>query len=78
MFPVTDKQVFAKVKETLMMYFKDNTQSHFLNSDGTWTPAKLPEGEPKFNVQEQLYQMYRRINESKESKPKLEFEVRRE
>ncbi len=77
MFPVTDKQVFQKVKETLMMYFEDNTQTHLLQNDGTWIPATTGEGENPLNVQEQLYQSYRRINDSKESKPKLEFEVRR-
>ena len=77
MFPVTDKQVFENVKEVLNMYFNDNTQTHSLKSDGTWEPMSPAKDENPYNVQEEMYQLYRRLNESKESKPKLEFEVRR-
>ena len=77
MFPITDKQIFKTVKDVLMMYFSDNSQSHVLNSDGTWSPCVPKGGEPVLNVQEELYKLYKRQNDAKESKPKLEFEVRR-
>lgn len=77
MFPVTDKQVFKTVKEILMLYFNDNCQSHILNNDGTWIPCTPTENQSRIRAQEELYEMYSRKNATKESKPKLEFVVRR-
>ncbi len=77
MFPVTDTQIFKTVKEVLMLYFADNTQSHVLTEDGTWIPLEPTENEPTVRAQEELYSIYKRRNAAKESKPKLEFVVRR-
>lgn len=77
MFPVTDKQIFKTVKEILMLYFSDNTNSYVLNVDGTWTSLKANDGEENIRAQEELYLMYKKRNTSKASAPKLEFVVRR-
>lgn len=42
MFPVTDAEVFKTVRETLVLYFQDNTHSHTLQKNGNWKP-NVPE-----------------------------------
>ncbi|MBQ2314118.1 MAG: polyphosphate kinase 1 [Treponema sp.] len=77
MFPVSDPAVFRTVKETLLLYFRDNTHSHVLQSDGTWKANSPAEGESPLRVQETLYKKYRKLDEMKKSAPKQEFIIRR-
>ena len=77
MFPVLDRDAFAEVKETLMLYFEDNTHRHKLMKDGSWKPLRPAAGEAAVSVQEELQQKYRRRDETRKSQPKVEFEVRR-
>src|SRR5574344_574192 len=77
MFPVIDKEVFKTVKETLLLYFQDNTHSHVLQSDGSWKANAPAKKELAVRVQEVLYKKYKKRNETRRSAPKLEFVVRR-
>jgi polyphosphate kinase len=77
MFPVIDKNVFATVKETLFLYFQDNTHSHTLQSDGSWKANAPAKKELAVRAQEVLYKKYKKRNETRQSAPKLEFVVRR-
>ncbi|HBG65925.1 MAG TPA: polyphosphate kinase 1 [Treponema sp.] len=77
MFPVTDPAVFKTVKETLLLYFQDNTHSHELQADGTWKAKSPEEGNAALRVQEVLYKKYKKLDEMKKSAPKQEFVIRR-
>lgn len=77
MFPILDKDAFREVKEILDTYFKDNTNSHRLNSDGKWIPVTPAKGEAEFNAQKQLYKRYKYRDEQKTKESALEFIVRR-
>lgn len=77
MFPVLDKDVFKTVKESLLLYFEDNTHSHILQKDGSWQAVHPAHGETAVSVQEQLYQRYRKRYEANKSQPTAEFTVRR-
>ena len=77
MFPVTDAAAFKTVKETLFLYFKDNTHSHTLQSNGEWIANAPRAGEAAVRVQEELYKMYKKRNDARKSEPTAEFIVRR-
>ena len=77
MFPITDPVVFAEVKETLDLYFKDNTHSHILQKDGSWKTVRPLKKEEEVRVQEVLYKKYKKRAELAESQPAPEFIVRR-
>lgn len=77
MFPVIDRDVFKTVKETLLLYFQDNTHSHVLQSDGSWKPNAPAKKELAVRAQEVLYKKYKKRSETRKSTPKLEFIVRR-
>lgn len=77
MFPVTDTNVFKNIKETLLLYFKDNTHSHTLLSNGTWKVNSPCKTELSIRVQQELYTKYKKQNEQNKSTPKTEFIVRR-
>lgn len=77
MFPVTDPAAFKTVKETLQLYFTDNTHSHALQSDGTWKANAPEKKEQAVSAQEVLYKKYKKRNDTAEREPKLEFVVRR-
>ncbi|MBE6344723.1 MAG: polyphosphate kinase 1 [Spirochaetaceae bacterium] len=81
MFPITQEDLFQKVKEILQCYFKDNTNAHQLNMDGSWTPvATIGEDEEileKFSVQDYIYSTYKKKYLNKEKTNSLDFVVRR-
>ncbi len=77
MFPVTDAAAFKIVKETLFLYFQDNTHSHTLQSNGIWTANSPAEKEQAVRVQEALYKKYKKRSEAKKSEPATEFIIRR-
>ena len=77
MFPVTDAEVFKTVRETLVLYFQDNTHSHTLQKNGNWKPNVPEKNEQAVRVQEVLYKKYKKRDDTKKSEPKVEFEVRR-
>ncbi|MGI5077859.1 polyphosphate kinase 1 [Treponema maltophilum] len=60
MVPVTRETQFRDIKDTLELYFADNTRSHMLNADGTWTMKKPRAGEKAVRAQESLYEKYGR------------------
>lgn len=60
MVPVTRETQFRDIKDTLELYFADNTRSHTLNADGTWTMKKPQAGEKAVRAQEQLFDKYGR------------------
>ena len=60
MVPVTRETQFRDIKDTLELYFADNTRSHTLNADGTWTVKKPRAGEKAVRAQESLYEKYGR------------------
>ena len=62
MVPVTRETQFRDIKDTLELYFADNTRSHTLNADGTWTMKKPQAGEKAVRAQESLYEKYGKGN----------------
>ncbi len=77
MFPIKDHNVFQQVKEILNTYFEDNTNSHVLQSDGTWIRNTPIKNAPIKNAQETLYLQAKRKANLAAKKPKIEFEIRR-
>ena len=77
MIPITDKNVFKNVKDTLFLYFQDNTHSHTLQKDGSWKQNKPLKKEQAVRAQEVLYKKYKKQNDIRKSQPKIEFVVRR-
>ncbi|MCA1949883.1 MAG: polyphosphate kinase 1 [Treponema sp.] len=77
MVPILDASIADTVKKLLFSYFKDNTHSHILNSDGSWVRREQGEGESAFRVQEALYTAIKEANEISRSAPRQEFVVRR-
>ncbi len=53
LFPIRDSRIARRIIDVLNGFFADNTKSHELRSDGTWT--RVPESEPKIRIQEELY-----------------------
>lgn len=60
MVPITRETQFRDIKDTLELYFADNTRSHTLNADGTWTMETPHAGERAVRAQESLYRQYAR------------------
>lgn len=77
MIPITDRTVFKNVKDILFLYFQDNTHSHTLQKDGSWKQNKPLKKEQTVRAQEVLYKKYKKQNDIRKSKPKIEFVVRR-
>ncbi|MCR5606227.1 MAG: polyphosphate kinase 1 [Treponema sp.] len=77
MFPVADKNLFKVVKDTLDIYFKDNSHSYLLQSDGTWKASKPDKKESIERAQEVLHKKYKKQADLYEKQPKTEFIVRR-
>ena len=78
MFPVMQKDLCDRVKELLELYFKDNTKSSELQSDGSWkklSPAM--NGESPFRIQETLYKRFKQSAKAIDASQPLEFVVRR-
>ncbi|MBE6355155.1 polyphosphate kinase 1 [Treponema sp.] len=77
MFPITDRNIFKTVKDTLNLYFQDNTHSHTLQKDGTWKSNAPAKKEQSVRVQEVIYKKYKKRNDSSKNIPASEFSVRR-
>lgn len=77
MVPILDATLAGSVKGILFSYFKDNTHSHVLGSDGSWTERIPGQGEEPFRVQEFLYSEIKNANELSRMAPRQEFVVRR-
>lgn len=75
MFPILDKDAFKDVKSILDMYFKDNTNSMELTHSGTW--VSVEKGKTNFEVQNELYKKYKKLNDLKPQNIEKQFEVRR-
>lgn len=58
LFAITQKDLLLRLKDTLLLYFKDNTHSHRLNADGTWTLKMPRSGEKAVRAQESFYRQY--------------------
>ncbi len=54
LFPVDDKNLIRQIKTILDTYFKDNTQSHDLQADGTW--LRLSPGKKKAVAAQETFQ----------------------
>ena len=77
MFPILDKDAFEDVKSILELYFKDNTNSMELTHTGTWVPVEKSKKEQNFEVQNELYKKYKKLNDLKPQNIEKQFEVRR-
>lgn len=77
MFPVTQEDLFQQVKNVLQTYFKDNTHSHRLNNDGSWTAVIPSPAEDAIRVQETLYLEQKRQSSVYDNENPMEFIVRR-
>ena len=76
MFPVRDQEVFKQLKDMLFLYFRDNTHSLTLQSDGSWKEKSPSAREAAIRVQEEFHTRYKRLAEQVKS-PKTEFIIRR-
>ncbi|GHU04421.1 RNA degradosome polyphosphate kinase [Spirochaetia bacterium] len=74
MFPVLQEEIKNQVREILLAYFKDNSQSWELNSDGRWRRPETA-AEEKFRVQTSFLERAERASAPLISAP--EFIVRR-
>lgn len=77
LFPVLQEDNFEIIKNALLMYFKDNTQAHYLTSTGKWIEKKPMDNEKPFRAQEYFYNHYKHLAEKHEKKTSTEFTVRR-
>ncbi|HOW11630.1 MAG TPA: polyphosphate kinase 1 [Rectinema sp.] len=78
LFPVLDKEIKARCKDILNIYFADNTHAYRLKNDGTWIDLSLsrrPE-DPLLYAQEKLYKMARKTARNLEEKQEI-LQVRR-
>ncbi len=63
MFPIEDFSLRLQLKNLLDMYWKDNTKSWLLNSDGTYSKIEVGESVKHFSAQEHLLeQSQKKIN----------------
>jgi len=76
MFPVRDQEAFKQLKDMLFLYFRDNTHSLILQSNGIWKEKAPSAKESPIRVQEEFYTRYKRLAEQIKS-PKTEFIIRR-
>lgn len=77
MFPITDKDAFKSIKDTLGIYFQDNTHSHKLLANGMWELNEPEKKEQNVRVQEVLYKKYKKRSDAKKNVPNIEFQARR-
>ncbi len=77
MFPVAQEDIFKKIKDILILYFSDNTKSHYLDSTGTWIPRVPQENEEVLRAQEYIYNNFKRIHDAHIKETPTEFVVRR-
>jgi len=72
LYPVTEPNCFAELKENLMSYFEDESHSSFLTNNGEWKQNTKRD----ISVQQKLHEKYKEQNEIAKRK-RIDFEVRR-
>ena len=78
MFPVMSKDLQKMVLETLLAYFRDNSQSWTLDSEGVWTKLEPAPGEEQFRVQAFFHSRAAKAHAAENQGPgRGEFIVRR-
>lgn len=77
MFPIIQDDIFKIIKDTLLIYFSDNTNSYYLQSNGSWIQRKPEEHEEPLRAQEFLYNQYCHAHEAQIKELPKEFIVRR-
>lgn len=77
MFPILDNNVFKEVKKVLDTYFEDNTSSHTLQSNGSWSANGSANAKARHEAQEVLYRRYKRLCGKREKAEGTDFAVRR-
>ena len=77
MFPVEQDNLKRRLMDLLELYFNDNTNSHELQSDGTWV-RQSPKRGGQIRAQERLCQTALQHTESLKTSSHKKFTVRRE
>ena len=77
MFPIIQEDIFKTLKETMLVYFSDNTNSYYLQSNGSWIQRKQEDQEEKLRAQEFLYNQFHHNYEAQIKELPKEFIVRR-
>ncbi len=77
MFPIIQEDIFKTIKDTLLIYFTDNCNSYYLQSNGSWIQRKPEEHEEIIRAQEFLYNQFHHIHEAQIKELPKEFLVRR-
>lgn len=77
MFPITQKEIVAEIKETLFSYFSDNKKSHYLQNTGKWVKRIPLNNEIEFRAQEEFYTKFKRQSDLQNTENPKEFIVRR-
>ncbi|HTX73650.1 MAG TPA: polyphosphate kinase 1 [Rectinemataceae bacterium] len=76
MFPVLNEELRGRVREILSAYFQDNSKSHRMNPDGSWTRLHPTPGEKAFSAQAAFYAAVKRRKALDEA-PLEDLQVRR-
>jgi polyphosphate kinase len=76
MFPVLDEKLSAELRDILYDYFRDNSNSSIMDSNGNWTRIVPDEGDTPFRVQKEMLSRAARLAE-KPDPVKQEYIVRR-
>lgn len=77
MVPVEDRDLKRRLRESLEIYFEDNTKAHVLNPDGTWTRRVPESGADEVRAQEVEYLRTRARVTADTPENRQEFRVRR-
>jgi polyphosphate kinase len=77
MFPIIQEDIFKTLKDNLLVYFSDNTNSYYLQSNGSWVQRKKEEQEERMRAQEFLYNQFHHAYEAQIKELPKEFIVRR-
>lgn len=77
MFPVLAENLKKAVLDDLHLYFEDNTNAHYLDSDGVWHRRQPVVGEKEIRAQTNLHILEKRKVALFAQEPQKEFNVRR-
>ena len=77
MFPVTQKDIVAHLKNMLSTYFADNVKAHKLTCSGSWVRKKAEPKKELIRAQEVFYNEYKSLFDSHKNENPKEFTVRR-
>ena len=76
-FPVTQKDIVAHLKNMLSTYFADNVKAHKLTCSGSWVRKKAEPKKELIRAQEVFYNEYKSLFDSHKNENPKEFTVRR-